>query len=386
MFFRPHMMLGFARRALPLLTFLLVACRQADSSTSDATAARFTIDPSPLITLADDDASGEPQLGEAVSVVWLDSTMLVADRGLFALRWFGSDGALVRSVGREGSGPGEFGYLLGLHRCGDSLYVGDIVRQQTMVFSLDGELTRSELTNDMHGGRLPYHSACNSSGTFVHYGWDVDRDQTPGRVRWQVPFWISRPDGSVVAELGVHAGSERLMLEGGSSPHPMGKEPLLAIGSSRAYIGTADSFAVLAYTFAGELAGVLRAPDGDLRTSKADIDRFLHADTIGKSQLEREWLARDRRNIEYPPTVPAYDAMRVDALDHVWVRRFPRGTDTAAEWVVFTPDGTLLTTVALPIALEVHDIGPDYVAGIETDLEMGEQSVTRYRLQRAAGP
>src|SRR4051812_32142095 len=53
-----------------------------------------------------------------------DGGLLVADRGSTSMRVFDAAGHLTKSVGREGKGPGEFGYIAQAAPCGrDSLLV-----------------------------------------------------------------------------------------------------------------------------------------------------------------------------------------------------------------------------------------------------------------------
>ncbi len=366
---------------------LLVACSSSDQKPDDQLALEWQIDSVPTLSIADDGALSEPAIGRAVGVSRLpEGGVVIADDGLSSLRFFDANGRLARSVGRRGQGPGEFEYIAWLRRCGDSLYVKDIGDRSISVFALDGVLSRSAGDSEVFGERPTYHSACNSSGVFVHNGWQLG-DRTPGRTRWIVPYWVTGTDGVTRAELGEHAGSERLVVRtasggGGSGPHPLGRNPVLAIGRERVYIGTADSFFVMAFTLDGTPAGALRNSDADLATTAEDIARFKRLDTLGANESDKARAVREWSTVEFPPTIPAYDAMLVDAADHVWVRRYPRGTDQHGEWLVFSPSGEQVATVRLPGTLTVHEVGIDYVLGIEVDPLEGQQMVRQYSLRR----
>ena len=66
---------------------------------------------------------------------------------------------------------------------------------------------------------------------------------------------------------------------------------------------------------------------------------------------------------------------------------FLRGRDLEPEpvpvsgWHVFSPEGELLGRVATPLGLEVHEIGADYLLGVELD-ELEVSFVRRYPLAR----
>ncbi len=374
-----------SRRALlaGVMLVLSVACSNGDDIPDDELAFEWHIDSVPMLSIADDDARDEPVIGDAVGVIRLpEGGVVIADRALSSLRFFDADGSFTRSVGRAGRGPGEFEYIATMHRCGDSLYVQDIGHRSISVLTIDGVLSRAPSYAEIYGERSTYHSACNGSGVFVHNGWSRNEDQTPGRTRWIVPYWLTNTDGVIRTELGDHAGSERLVIPGGSGPHPLGRNPVLAIGRERVYIGTADSFLVMAFALDGKLAGALRNTDADLRTTAEDIARFKLLDTLGANEMDKASSLREWSTVEFPPTIPAYDAMLVDAADHVWVRRYPRGADQHAEWLVFSSSGEQVATVRLPSTLTVHEVGLDYVLGIEVDPTEGQQMVPQFGLKR----
>ncbi len=86
--------------------------------------------------------------------------------------------------------------------------------------------------------------------------------------------------------------------------------------------------------------------------------------------------------MQFPRTLPAYSAMIVDHDDNLWVQTFPSSRDTHANWVGFRPTGAALAQLALPLNLEVSEIGPDDVLGTETDRLTGITRVKRFALRR----
>jgi hypothetical protein len=323
-------------------------------------------------------------IGNAVAVYAVgDSEVVVADRGYRQLQYYSRRGDLLRTAGRDGDGPGEFRYLGRMQRCGDSLHVQELQRREVMIFGIEGGYARSyPLGGPDPRFNLPYKLACGPTGSVIANGWDTIRVREWSRVRAPVPYWLVDADGVVGPVLGSWPGSERLSGPNGSGPHPLGKEPVLAFGRTRIYLGTADSFAIEVFALDGTPLEPIAKPSVELATSEADIARHRLLDTLGKDDAARSRAIRDWERFEYPPTVPAYTALLVDRDDNLWVRAFPRSTENLVRWVVFDPTGMEIGSVDLPATLEVFDIGGDWVLGIETRLDDGGQRVRMYRLHR----
>ncbi len=312
-----------------------------------------------------------------------DGGIVVADRGYHGLRYFDPEGNYLRQVGREGDGPGEFRYLGRMARCGDSLHVQELLQRRMMIFGMDGGFARSyPLGGPDARFNLPYKHACAPSGRIIANGWDTIMVREYRRVRGTVPYWLASADGQVETVLGSFPGSERLAGPNGSGPHPLGKEPVLAAGRDRFYLGTADSFAITVFSASGDPLAPIVKQRVELATTPEDIARDRLMDTLGKEPDDKAWEIRNWGHVEYPPTVPAYTAMVVDRAEHLWVRTFPRSTVNLVRWVAFDPEGREVGSVDLPGTLEVFDIGPDWVLGIEVSLDDGAQRVVRYRLRR----
>jgi hypothetical protein len=358
----------------------LGACGDGGAA-GDGALPEWTVAATPLLDLGDDGDDAEPALGVVTGLTRLpDGGVLVADQGLFALRWFDANGTLTRSVGRQGKGPGEWTYIARMLRCGDSVYVFDIERGtgSLLPVAMDGGIGTLLNTVGPESAK-PYRTVCNGDRRFLSYGWEnlmaLMTEGRTGRWRGQTPFWLNDRDSALALSLGEHPGSERLVMEGGSGPHPLGKETVIALSRRYAYVGSADSALVLRFALDGSPAEPLRLPPADLATTPDDIAAWKYRDTLGQSADDVAWSVRNLFSIEFPPTVPAYDALLVDADDRVYVRRTPRGWATDAEWLVFDPEGAPLARLRLPADLQVHEFGRGYALGVLVDEASGAQRV-----------
>ena len=153
--------------------------------------------------------------------------------------------------------------------CGDSLFVMDQQANHWSVFSVAGKFKRTFSMTTIRiesnggprpasgGGDNPYKIQCNGTGQFVGQGWENSAEARPGVFRTLAPFWLSHGDGTIAAGLGSFPGSERWGQSDpqgrlrGTAPLPLGREPSIAIGRERAYVGTADSFVVMVFGMDG---------------------------------------------------------------------------------------------------------------------------------------
>lgn len=372
-------------RSIATLPLIVAAACSGQPDRPLTAAATWQIEPTPLVDIGSDPDDTLALIGNAVAAFAIgDSQIVVADRGYHQLRYFDRDGTLWRTSGREGDGPGEFRYIARMWRCGDSLVVYDIPHRLFTVHGLDGSVARSYFPTAPQGSQVdsPYKSACGPDGTWLSNGWSRFEPSEPRRVRDSIAHWLAGREGGVSVVLGRRPGSERFVHPNGSGPHPLGKEPVLAVGRHRAYLGTADSFAIEVFTLDGSPLDPIVKTSVQLATTEADIARHRLLDTLGKNEDDRTQAMRWWDQYEYPPTVPAYTALVVDRDDNLWVRSFPRTVENLVRWVVFDPAGVEIGSVDLPSTLEVFDIGTDWVLGIETRLEDGGQQVRMYRLRR----
>ena len=368
--------------ALALATVPTSAC--ADRTTTSTALRAWTVSDVPLLEVNADDSSGLIAIGAAAHVTRLpDGGVLVSDRGLHSLRFFGPDGRFVRSVGRQGPGPGEFEYIRVANRCGDSLFVEDIVSRRVNVYALNGSLKRTLATTVFGGGTEAFSSACNLAGFFVHHAWNRFDPATRGRHRDQVAVWLTSPANRRIADLDSVGGPEFVGLGDGGGRALLGRTPHLAIGRLHAYVGSADGGLITVYNLDGSHAGVRQVPFAEVKTTEEDLERAKRLDTLGQSATEQA-QTRQGWTLDTPPsTLPGYDALIVDSADHLWVRRYPVAGDNNTEWIVFSPGGELEARVSLPAVLTVHEIGQNHIAGIVLDPVTGEHAVQVLSLSRS---
>ena len=386
---RPRTLLALA------VTAAFAACDSSPGSRPEGLAAvnsaKWTVDASPLRSISGTfGVDSLTPFGDVVGAArFSDGGFAIADGHTLTLEFFSRRGDYLRTVGGKGIGASQFARLTDVLRCGDSLYVRDLELRQYKVFSSDGTMARRFALPLDSSGLEAVSSACNANATFIHYARESNEDLPLNSQvrRLIVPFWLSGPTGSRQANLGSHHGLERWFVRTaggvGFTTLPLGKVSLVAIGNSRAYIGTADSFAIDVYALNGNHTGVIRKAVNTHATTPADIERYKLRDTTGVPADRIEYKKREWQTMEFSRTLPAYTALIVDSADNLWVREQPLATGEFVEWVIFSPSGAELAHIDLPQSFHVYEIGSDYVLGGTVDPVTGIQIVRSLALNRA---
>lgn len=335
----------------------------------------------PVVQIGVLEGPHELMFSRIVGVVRLpDGRIVVADGGSSQLRFFDAAGKFLHSAGRDGQGPGEFEFLFDLRRCAPEYLYAFELPWNANRFTLDGDFIDSfALTTE---SASPYSFACNANGEFLTISWGVPTRGlgyfgSRGRVE------LLDAAGAPVADLGEFAVSERHGTEGGSGPHPYGKQTVLGLTTSHAFVGTADSHEILRFALPDQASSSImvasEAPALDLGAD--ELDRFRDWTLTTSEPRLATWWEEQFKTLEFPSTIPAYTQIVVDQEDAIWLRDFRREWEDVERWRVYSTSGTLIAVLHLPLRFRVHEIGHDYVIGVCTD-ETGTEYVRLYELTR----
>lgn len=353
-----------AKFALAATALALPAATSAQTS--------WRVAPAPTVRIGTSERPDELLAAPAGATRLPSGNIVVGDLGDFALREFSPTGALIKRYARKGKGPGEVEYLAPLLRCGDSLLVNDIAGMVSM-YSLHGTFVRA-----FRFKTTPYRLACNRSGHVVTMGWESNSNIRPEVNRSNAAYWIARTDSSSVVPLGTMPGSERI----GPRPYPLGREPRVAIGATRAYVALADSFVVRVFALDGTPLPSLSAPFMRVTATQADMDAEREREIAMQGEKWRASIERSYATFPVPRFLPATRDLVVDSDANLWVQHYPRAASSMVAWTVFSAAGAVIANVNLPAALEVYEIGRDYILGRYIDPDEAVPEVRLYPLVR----
>lgn len=313
----------------------------------------------------------------------------------------GPDGSLIRTVGGQGEGPGEFGNATTAIVGRDGSYTvmgfshidllepdGEFVRRITMNPSTTGMVIANLALPD---GRLV-------AGAIMRFG-DGDEEAEEGHSIHIFPLDGTEPEVLYTAwrlpdededEIDLSGSAETDMRVAWSAGRAF--EPLLSYGlltDGRLALIDSIGYRIKLIGLDGSVSGTVERPIAPLAVDDAMMEaaRERYRESTGRINLPRTTsrIQVEMEGVEgltFADQVPVLYRLRVDWGDRIWVqRRGPTGADDGPTDIV-TPDGDYIGTLA-PDGLRTPDaFGPD---GLLAYIELDEMDVPTVRVVRLVG-
>lgn len=315
-----------------------------------------------------------------------DGRIVVVNSGVPDIRYYDADGRHLKTVGREGSGPGEFREISRAYRLtGDSLLVVGFDR--VSVFDAAGEFVRSRPSP------VPLITGRFGDGSFLLTGFAAGVDPYRlGHVRDSTALIRLDRDGSSRDTIAIVPGKERYRAEYANGisamDAPFGRPRSIAIHGTHIYTGDGADFTITVLDPLGRHIASYRRSHTPRPVTSDDIARLEERlRGIYDSGARRPWINRVLREWSYPDRWPAYDRILAGTDGTLWVRHdseagpFAADSDRPAAWSVFDADGRWLGVVETPTGLDVSEFGADYVLGVARD-ELDIEYLELYMLDK----
>lgn len=351
----------------------LAGCSGARDARVLSSSGSLHVSATPILSIESTARDGSVLFDRVSNAVRLeDGTVVVADPGGFALRYFDRHGALVATAGRAGSGPGEFQYVGWVGRCGaGEVHVWDPIQLRLTVFDAMGRFIRQQ--------PLPVHPAliqCDEKGAFAAL---------------LMPKVFTRPDpntgvspkhfGDLLAWQRDADSAEKV----GSLPlgesRPLGVVTRMAVGPGGIYVGTGDSSTLQIYGFDGRRIEDITIPIERRLTTAANYDAAVTRLVSGFAiASEREAAKKSMLAIPMPQYLPLFRDILVDPLGIIWVVTSAPG-DSLTSLVAVRRDGSIQATATIRGDLAIHEVGSDYLLATRTT-SGGEEEVVVYSVSR----
>jgi hypothetical protein len=324
-----------------------------------------------------------PDVFGAVSglAVTEDGRILVLDNQARELRVFGADGEHLRTVGGDGSGPGEFRGPVGVDvdPADGAIWVVDPQNARYSVHEADGTFRTT------HPRPLTFH-AWPFPGGFDEDGSLYDAGSTEHLIRMEVTA-----NGPVVRDSlevpSVLSELVRVQREDGtgvmSMPRPYGPRMHWRLTrQGRLWSGFSDAFRLVLQDPAGTTLAVALRSYEPVPVSRVEADsiRDLYQERIAGFGTD----IQVEGNLSPPSHKPAFIGFVVDDEGGVWAEPF-RAPDAPRVLDVFQPDGTYLGPVDVDPGLDAVTVLPvfrdDRMYAVVRD-ELDVPYVVRYRINQ----
>jgi len=371
----------------------VVIVENPGSPPSDAT--RWSVAPEPDLTIGTVEGDSSYQLfGVAGAHRTADGRIAVVNAGSWEVRIYDAQGTFLRSFGRRGGGPEEFGMPVLGGAVSDTLVVVDRGQHRTAMVHPDDGFVRLARVDDQVGGYLNPAGAFGTGQVVFGGAFDMRRigELQEGMNRAHTFYRSANPDGSMAADFGDMPGAEFFIrtLEG-SGPDsrpaliPFGKLPLATVSPDRFYFAASEEYEIEVYDPSGKLTRLIRVDRDLVPVTAEDGSRHIEGMAADAARENEAHVIRERLGrLPLPETFPTFANLKADALGYLWAERYRRPGQEDSVWDIFDPEGVLTAEIAIPRRVYPLEIGDDYLLGLHRD-ELDVEYVHLYSLERPRG-
>ena len=356
---------------LRLTCGLLIALAGSPDGALGATAASLQqrdvqIDDTPLLTIGDD---VDEALHGVVAAVLTDDALILAEISTHSLRFYNRrTGALIRAVGQQGEGPGDFGALNLLQAVGDRLYTFDSRLMRVTVWTLAGEVERTARIRPWGDYSTLNVEGFFPDGSMLVSAWASGWPDEPMIFRDERELARLDTEGNFTGTVGGYLGYEYYSSPERMSIYPHRRITWPIITGDRYHIVDNMDPVIRAFDMAGNPVGEL-APHTLLNPQPL-------TSAARDSLPELEGISRDAM----PQFYPLYTRPRSGG-GMLWVPDydgFAPGGGTA--WTVYSQQGDIIGRVSVPEPRIIVMAVDDDIAAVLIIDELGVQTVELRRI------
>ncbi|HXG44415.1 MAG TPA: 6-bladed beta-propeller [Gemmatimonadales bacterium] len=279
----------------------------------------------------------------------------VADQKPAVVKQFDANGGFIRTIGREGAGPGEFRVpFIALH--GAALVVHDPQQGRTAVFDTAGKFLRSwvssccvwsDIAVDTAG--LAYIPTMPGSDSARQRGLAYTRYRLDGTAV-DTLYVPDRGDDGGVWRFTSGSGRNRVRM---TMQIPFAPEMLFALHPAGGFVrGWSAEYRIVRSPRGEDSTLVLTRPWTPEPISDALRQEGIERVVAHAKAVVGEAAARQAARLaDVPGQAPAFQMLRVDLDGYVWVRRFAPADSAWTRYDVFAPGGAWLGAVTVPVAM-----------------------------------
>ena len=307
--------------------------------------------------------------------------IFIPDDALHLIHVFDNDGQLLRTIGREGRGPGEFESVVLTIGSRDELLIFDWQLRRVQQFE---EAANSwEVTNTLdikqEGMAFPVRViAVDDNSFFVEY---VNAHSSNPDAGEAFPFVrLKNHEGTTLIDnVATFSKNDALVVRTPNSvsvrPHPFGSETHIYYTGNTLYHVWGGAMNVLKTSLNGNEAKTdtlfsIRSPQVPVTSIdwQKIFDKYDYEDEFRRAARESEVITKSQ-----------VAGIAVDDVNRVWLKR--NVDEGSPIWSVFTKNGRLLYNVELPKEFRIMEVRNNLIYGINKD-EFDVAEVQVYRISQ----
>jgi hypothetical protein len=301
------------------------------------------------------------------------------------IRFFDASGTWARSLGRSGSGPGEFRIINEVCLLADgSVIAFDSPNRRLTRFDNNGTVawvanSVRTLQFCLNDGSMLVSSSLAAPG-FPALRSDLAPKLdpitgAPGGTRFsrmsldKEPRFLS--DVAVAAPLPMGPMVRRQQPNGTvvivRAAIPFNRVRSVAVVADRVCVAEGIRYEVRCHDIRTHAVSLLRMDRPAVRVTEAMKRLYTDATLAPLSGEQRSARASEIAAIGYAETLPPYGRVMSDDVGRLWIQDYRMPRASTQEWSVFRMDGTFVNRVAFPADLILLDIRGDRVLGWSRD-------------------
>lgn len=334
-----------------------------------------------------------------------DGRIVLFHGGVNELRFYDATGSHLRSVGRTGSGPGEYQNVTGLWLVpGDSLVLVESFARRLSIVDSGGQYIRSFSVGGGGGQFVPVGGKADAEGPMGRFGDGSVLVLSKTFVMNQARSGVYRDstlairyagDGTVLDTLGTLPALEMEQVPVNMGPQtisapsivPLGRQTVVTVSGDRWVVARNNAWELEVRQRAGPVTTLVRAAVQPASLTPSDIasHRKQQLKAIeGLRNLPEPLKQQLRARIEhakYPEKFPFFTALLIDTDGNLWAQEAASPSEQVQRWAVVDTVGVWLGTVTMPREFRPTFISSNLVYGVWLDADDVEH-VRAYGLRK----
>ena len=324
--------------------------------------------------------------------------LVVADGQAYEIRIFNGEGRHLRSLGREGEGPGEFESLHGAWPVADGgIVAADILLDRITQFGAQGTPTATATLagRDNHRGIFPIELAGPDmvlsrafprsvrtaevlSGSIE----DMVDAVVGGEENRRLLFVRHSFDGTLVDTVAEGRDALRASVSRGTGMEmevntftvPFSPRSVAAGSPNGVVVTNGAAYGIRVFGEDGSLRSIARLDDSRPVRTDAHLERYVRGYLPGRDErVIQDYIERYRQS-PLADSLPAYTDLLFAEGGEVWAQRYGLPDESMLRWDIFAPDGAYLGRVNIPASFRIEEVSRGQALGVATD-ELGVERV-----------